>query len=153
MRKNKFQCISVLKIIWIFFHRLMNSLALIPKFICMKFSSYVFLLICCVIVSCKLMHPNRAIRDNRAFGRVLKDYYNDRMRYFPVEATQNGDNRYNDQLPIDFTDSYQDTLRNFYGIYLHKILAFDRERFNQNDQISYDILLRELKMDLEGIDL
>ncbi len=119
----------------------------------MKFSLYVFLLICCVIVSCKLMHPNRALRDNRAFGRVLKDYYNDRMRYFPVEATQNGDNRYNDQLPIDFTDSYQDTLRNFYGIYLHKILAFDRERFNQNDQISYDILLRELKMDLEGIDL
>jgi uncharacterized protein (DUF885 family) len=99
------------------------------------------------------MHPNRAMRDNRAFGRVLKDYYNDRMRYFPVEATQNGDNRYNDQLPIDFTDSYQDTLRNFYGIYLHKILAFDREIFNQNDQISYDILLRELKMDLEAIDL
>ncbi|HTB24133.1 MAG TPA: DUF885 domain-containing protein, partial [Puia sp.] len=119
----------------------------------MKFSLYVCLLICCVIVSCKLMHPNRALRDNRAFGRVLKDYYNDRMRYFPVEATQNGDNRYNDQLPIDFTDSYQDTLRNFYGIYLHKILSFDREKFNQNDQISYDILLRELKMDLEAIDL
>jgi uncharacterized protein (DUF885 family) len=119
----------------------------------MKFSSYIFLLICCVIVSCKLMHPNRALRDNRAFGHLLRDYYNDRMRYFPVEATQNGDNRYNDQLPIDFTDSYQDTLRNFYGNYLHKILAFDRERFNQNDQISYDILLRELKMDLEGIDL
>ena len=99
------------------------------------------------------MHPNRALRDNRAFGHVLKDYYNDRMRYFPVEATQNGDNRYNDLLPIDFTDSYLDTLRNFYGIYLHKILAFDRERFNQNDQISYDILLRELKMDLEGIGL
>ena len=99
------------------------------------------------------MHPNRALRDNRAFGRVLRDYYNDRMRYFPVEATQNGDNQYNDQLPADFTDSYQDTLHNFYKIYLNKVLAFDRERFNQNDQISYDILLRELRMDLEGIDL
>jgi uncharacterized protein (DUF885 family) len=99
------------------------------------------------------MHPNRAIRDNRAFGRVLRDYYNDRMRYFPVEATQNGNNQYNDQLPADFTDSYQDTLRNFYKFYLDKVLAFDRERFNQNDQISYNILLRELRMDLEGIDL
>jgi uncharacterized protein (DUF885 family) len=75
------------------------------------------------------------------------------MRYFPVEATQNGDKRYNDQLPIDFTDSYLDTLHNFYAIYLNKILDFDREKFNQNDQISYDIILRELRMDLEGIEL
>ena len=119
----------------------------------MKIFSYVFLLICCVFTSCKLMHPDRSIPINKHFGRVLNDYYNDRMRYFPVEATQNGDNRYNDQLPVDFTDSYQDTLRNFYGIYLNKFLVFDRDKLNQNDQISYDILVRELKMDLEGIDL
>jgi uncharacterized protein (DUF885 family) len=119
----------------------------------MKFSSYVFLLTCCICVSCKLMHPNRALKDNRALGRVLKDYYDDRMRYFPVEATQNGDNRYNDQLPADFTDSYLDTLHNFYQRYLDKILVFDREKLNPNDQISYDILIWELRTDLEGIGL
>ena len=131
----------------------MNCLALAPKFICMKFFVYMFLFISCVISSCKLMHPDRSIPDNKDFGKVLNDYYNDRMKYFPVEATQNGDQRYNDQLPVDFTDSYLDTLRNFYGGYLNKILVFDRDRLNKNDQISYDVLLRELKMDLEGIDL
>ncbi len=75
------------------------------------------------------------------------------MRYFPMEATQNGDYRYNDQLPVDFTDSYLDTLRSFYSRYLEKILVFDRDKLNPNDQISYDILIRELKMNLEGIDL
>lgn len=99
------------------------------------------------------MHPNRAQANNRRFGRLLDDYYNDRMRYFPLEATQNGDSSYNNQLPVDFTDSYQDTLRNFYGSYLSKIMFYNREELNQNDQISYDILVRELKMDLEGIDL
>jgi uncharacterized protein (DUF885 family) len=99
------------------------------------------------------MHPDRSIPDNKDFGVVLNDYYNDRMKYFPVEATQNGDNRYNDQLPVDFTDNYMDTLRNFYGSYVNRVLIFDRDKLNQNDQISYDVLTRELKMDLEGIDL
>ncbi len=99
------------------------------------------------------MHPDRSVPDNKDFGKVLNDYYNDRMKYFPIEATQNGDQHYNDQLPVDFTDSYLDTLRNFYGGYLNKILVFDRDNLNRNDQISYDVLLRELKMDLEGIDL
>jgi uncharacterized protein (DUF885 family) len=84
---------------------------------------------------------------------MMNDYYEDRMRYYPLEATQNGDNRYNDQLPVDFTDSYLDTLRNFYGRYLNKILVFDRDKLNRNDQISYDIFLREMKMQLDGIDL
>ena len=99
------------------------------------------------------MHPDRSIPDNKDFGKVLNEYYEDRMKYFPVEATQNGDLRYNDQFPIDFTDSYLDTLRNFYGRYLEKILVFDRDKLNRNDEISYDVLTRELKMNLEGIDL
>lgn len=99
------------------------------------------------------MHPERSIPDNKEFGLVLDGYFNDRMKYFPIEATQNGDNRFDDQLPVDFTDTYLDTLRNFYGNYLNKTLVFDREKLNKNDQVSYDILVRELKMDLEGIDL
>ncbi len=131
----------------------MNCLALAPKIICMKFFVYVFLFTSCIISSCKLMQSDRSIPDNKDFGKVLDDYFNDRMKYFPVEATQNGDQRYNDQLPVDFTDSYLDTLRNFYGDYLQKILVFDRDKLNRNDQISYDVLYRELKMDIEGIDL
>jgi uncharacterized protein (DUF885 family) len=119
----------------------------------MKFSLYLFLLVCCIITSCKLMHTNRASRNNRALGRVLNDYYKERMKYYPVEATQNGDTSYNDQLPIDFTDSYMDTLRNFYGRYLDKILEFERDKLNDNDQISYDIFTREMKINLEGLDL
>jgi uncharacterized protein (DUF885 family) len=119
----------------------------------MKFFSYVFLLVCFIISSCKLIHPDRSLPDNKDLGLVLNDYYNDRMKYLPLEATQNGDIRYNDLLPADFTDSYLDTLRNFYGSYLKKILVFDRDKLNRNDQLSYDIFLREMKIYLEGLDL
>ncbi len=96
------------------------------------------------------MHSDRSIPDNKDLGRVLNGYYNDRMKYYPLEATQNGFKGYNDQLPVDFTDSYLDTLRKFFGSYLEKILVFDREKLNQNDRISYDIFVREMKINLEG---
>ena len=119
----------------------------------MKFSLYVFLLIGCVFSSCKLMHKDLQMPDNPEFGKVLNDYYEDQLKYFPLAATQNGDNRYNDQLPVDFTDRYFDTLRNFYDGYLSKILVFDRNNLSRNDQVSYDVFVREMQMNREALDL
>ena len=99
------------------------------------------------------MHPDRSVPDNKEMASVLKDYFDERMKLIPLEATQNGISLYNDLLPVDFTDSYMDTMRIFYNSYLRKILVFDRDKLNQNDQISYDIFLREMKINLEGLDL
>jgi uncharacterized protein (DUF885 family) len=99
------------------------------------------------------MTSDRSLPDNKDFGQILNSYYSDRMKYFPLEATQNGFKGYNDMLPVDFTDSYLDTLRNFFGSYLDKVLVFDREKLNRNDQLSYDIFVREMKISLEGISL
>jgi uncharacterized protein (DUF885 family) len=99
------------------------------------------------------MHKDLPMPDNAEFGKVVNDYYEDQMKYFPLVATQNGDSRYNDQLPVDFTDSYFDTLRNFYDRYLAKIHAFDRDNLSRNDQISYDVFVREMLINREGLDL
>ncbi len=99
------------------------------------------------------MHKDLPMPDNAEFGKVLNDYYEEQLKYFPLVATQNGDNRYNDQLPVDFTDSYFDTLRSFYDGYLSKILVFDRENLSRNDQISYDVFVREMQINREGLDL
>lgn len=85
---------------------------------------------------------------NELFGR----YYDERMGYFPLEATANGDDRYNDYLPADFTDGYRDTLRQFFKKYLNEVSAYDREKMNRNDRISYDIFKREMEMSVEGLD-
>ncbi len=111
------------------------------------------LLVVCAFSSCKLMNTNRSGPDNRRLAILLNNYYEDREKLYPIEATQNGDNRYNDKLPVDFTDSYLDTLRNFYSGYKNKINQFDRDKLNQNDQISFDIFKREMEMSIEGIDM
>ena len=82
---------------------------------------------------------------------MFEKYYEERMRLFPLESTANGENRYNDLLPVDFTDSYRDTLRNFFNTYLTYVTKYDRETLNDNDKISYDIFKREMQMNIEGL--
>ncbi len=111
---------------------------------------------CCLIIviaSCKLMPKNQPVRDNRRLARLFNEYYEDRMKLFPLESTQNGEGRYNDLLPVDFTESYQARLKEFFNNYLTRITSFNRDRLNDNDKVSYDIFKREMEMNLEGLSL
>jgi hypothetical protein len=54
--------------------------------------------------------PASAVKkDNKEFAQYLNDYFEGRMRLSPLEATQNGDRRYNDLLPAAFADGYRDS--------------------------------------------
>jgi uncharacterized protein (DUF885 family) len=101
---------------------------------------------------CQLMSRNNPTREaNTELAALFNQYYEDRMRLFPLEATANGDNRFNHLLPVDFTDTYRDTLRAFYNRYLAFITHFERETLNSNDGVSYDIFKREMEISLEGL--
>jgi len=82
---------------------------------------------------------------------LLDKYYDERMHMFPLEATINGDNRFNNLLPADFTDSYRKKLIAFFNIWQNSLTTFDREQLNDNDKISYDILKYETGVSLEGL--
>jgi len=92
-------------------------------------------------------------KGNEKLGQLFDQYWEERMRLFPIEATQNGDNRYNDRLSLDISEPFRDTLRAFYTNYLNGIQQFDRSKLAENDQISYDIFKREMEMQLEGLQL
>jgi uncharacterized protein (DUF885 family) len=89
--------------------------------------------------------------DNKQLAALLDNYYEQGLMLFPLAATENGDNRYNDLLPVDFTDSYKEKLKIFFTNYLDSLKQFPRKRLNENDGISYDILKRELGMDIERL--
>ena len=78
----------------------------------------------CLLFGCKLSNNNANMEDNRELAALFDKYYDERMRLFPLEATTNGDNRYNSQLPADFTDSYRAGLRDFYTRYLTNLNEF-----------------------------
>jgi uncharacterized protein (DUF885 family) len=114
--------------------------------------SFFLVVISLFFSSCKLMNKKQAEEaGNRQFAQLLKNYYETEMKFYPLVATQNGDDRYNDALPIDISDNYRELLKIFYKNYIDSLIHFSRRHLSKNDQVSYDILKRELGMNLERL--
>ncbi|MDQ3843857.1 MAG: DUF885 domain-containing protein [Bacteroidota bacterium] len=96
-------------------------------------------------------HNQTAKNENADLNQLFYNYWEERMQLFPLEATQNGDYRYNDRLQINITARFQDTLRLFYTRYLNGVQKFNPDKLNENDRISYTIFKREMQMQLEGL--
>jgi uncharacterized protein (DUF885 family) len=110
-----------------------------------------FLTIIVTTTSCKPGKINQVKEDNKDFASLPDKYYDERMHMFPLRATINGDNRFNNLLPADFTDSYFTKLKDFFNQYKVSLSTFVREKLNENDKISYDILKYEIDMGIEGL--
>jgi hypothetical protein len=52
----------------------------------------------------------KSTQKNPQLDQIISDYYEDQLKLSPLSATFNGDNRYNDLLNIDFTDSHRTNL-------------------------------------------
>src|SRR6185436_14862208 len=86
-----------------------------------------------------------------SINEFFESYYNEHNRLYPMAATANGDNRFNDLFPNDISEAYRDTLRKFYTEYLDSLKKFDFNSMDANDQTSYEILKWDLEMALEGL--
>ena len=103
------------------------------------------------LAGCKLTNQNQTLESNKELSVLLDNYYEERLQLFPLEATTNGDNRYNHLLYIDFTDSYRSKLKAFYNRYKVYSQKYDRETLNENDQLSLDDFSKEMDMNLEAL--
>jgi uncharacterized protein (DUF885 family) len=83
--------------------------------------------------------------------RLFEEFWEERLKFYPLEATQQGDDRYNAVLRNDQTQSFRDSLNIFYRSYLKKITQIKPEQLSKNDKLSYDIFLYELNMQLLGL--
>lgn len=117
----------------------------------MKLTLIFSLIIVCGL-SCK-QKTSSTKKTNTTLNKMFDDYYEERLKLYPLEATQNGDKRYNDLLPVNITDAYRDTLHNFYSRYLQAVEKYDTASLNENDFISYKIFDREMKMQMEALSL
>lgn len=101
------------------------------------------------IFSCQ--KEKNAAQKNPQLDKIIADYYEDQLKLSPLSATFNGDNRYNDLLNIDFTDSHRALVKNMLEKYQKSIQEIDRESLNTNDQLTYDLIERDVKLGLEGL--
>jgi len=100
--------------------------------------------VACLLTACKNKPAQpTSIGPNKQLASLFDNYYSTRSGLLPMEATMNGDNRFNDRMPAEFTDSYRQQLTNFFTAYLDSIKQFNRDGF----------LMMESLFDSEEMDL
>jgi uncharacterized protein (DUF885 family) len=111
-----------------------------------------------VLLSASLLLASCASKDATTRGRqfptldsLYKSYYEDYLRLNPLLATSLGDPRYNDQLPNTITTEHRTRVKDFYTRYRSQLLTFDPATLSDNDRLSYDILMHQCDINLEGL--
>ena len=87
----------------------------------------------------------------KPFNDFLNAYYEERLKLFPVEATQIGDNRYNNLLPNDISVEFRTDLKNFYLRYQSELNTYLRDSLSDQERVSHDIFKREMEVNLKGL--
>src|SRR5688500_11170127 len=101
-----------------------------------------------LVISCATRDMS-TVKPENAFSKFTDRYYEEYLKFNPLEATQLADNRYNDQLPLDVSETYREAIRSFYQRYRDSLQYFDRSSLTEQQQISYDILEHETQLRLD----
>jgi uncharacterized protein (DUF885 family) len=119
-----------------------------------------FLLLGCLVAglaSPVLAQPTRANSPtakpvgSSPLAALFTNYWEEQAQLFPLQATRQGDNRYNNLLPNDQTQAFRQQQQTMYQRYQTQLRKLDRNKLTANDQTSYDILDYDLTMRLAGL--
>ena len=120
----------------------------------MKKITYFFLTCCVGLLSCSNPQTENKTTETIALQKLddlLKSYYEDHLKLFPLEATTLGDNRYNDLYRNTISQAYLKELGEFYTNYKSQLEQFNRENLSENDRMSYDVILWECNIGQESL--
>jgi uncharacterized protein (DUF885 family) len=112
---------------------------------------YSWIILIVTFIACKNSQEKEKSSGMKNISEILDSYYEERLQYFPLEATAIADNRYNDKLPADISDSYREKLKTFYKKYLDQISSIDSSKLTGQDILSYAVFKREMNIQLEGL--
>ncbi len=104
-----------------------------------------------VMASCNTQTAPQTESPDAAFRKLLKNFYERSLVLNPLQATQIGDNRYNNLLPNNLTVAYRNEVSSYYQSYLDSLRQFDRSKLTYENQISYDVLKWEAEINLDGL--
>ena len=86
------------------------------------------------------------------FDTLLVQYNEDNLKLNPIEATFQGDKRYNAQLPNYLTQDNKGKTRRTLERYRTDLQKIDRSQLDPTQQVSYDVLKWETDIALAGLD-
>ena len=108
-----------------------------------------FCLVFFAISSCDQKPDN--IENDLELNNILENYYQDGLKLNPINATNEGDSRYNDKFPELITDDYKNKQAEYYNKYLNEVSKFKMNDLSDVDKMSKSILEWECKINLESL--
>lgn len=96
-----------------------------------------------LFVNCK---PEMKSQD---FKSIMDNYFDDKNVLNPLDATQFGQNEYNDQLQFDMTDGYRKAQANFFDKYETALATIDETHLSEEEKNSYEIMKWEVEVGKE----
>lgn len=81
---------------------------------------------------------------------IASNYYEQYLKLYPLEATSQGDLRYNDQLPINIDKDFIHGELAFYNSVQQQLENVEYKKLSDEDKVVYDVLDYTLKDKIEG---
>ncbi|MDU8886893.1 DUF885 domain-containing protein [Yeosuana sp. MJ-SS3] len=115
------------------------------KNILLNFLLFVFLF------SCKNETATNVATDNTSekFAELLHNYNEEGLVLNPLNATQAGDNRFNDQLPNFLSEDYKAKKKAYYNKYKKALSDIDESQLSDTEKMSKAVLLWDCEINLE----
>lgn len=82
--------------------------------------------------------------------RLYEQYWEENLKLNPLMATQQGDPRYNDQLPNLAGASYRQERHEFFQRWLKTVESVGAQGLSAQDLLSYEIFVRNARLELES---
>ena len=81
---------------------------------------------------------------------LYDEYWEENLKLNPLQATQQGDTRYNDQLPDILSAQYRAQSLEFTQRWLKTVKAVGTDGLSGQDLLSYEIFVRDAEQDIDG---
>ena len=98
----------------------------------------VIVLLSLLVVNCK------SEKKEQNFKAITDAYFDGKNELHPLDATQNGQNEYNDKLVFEMTDSYRKKQAAFYDKFENELTTIDTTALSAEEKNSYDIIKWEV---------
>ena len=90
-------------------------------------------------------------KQSEEINQVFENYYQESLRLYPLNATSQGDQRYNDFLPDNLADKFKNEEKIFYLNFRNRLNEFDNSNLSKDYVLSKKVLLWECETNLERL--
>lgn len=102
------------------------------------------------LTNCKKENTTVSTEKIASIDSIAAHYYEDYLKLHPLDATAQGDNRFNDQLPINISREQISKEISLYSQYQNELKNVNYDNLSDDKKVVFDVLDYEIKDKIEG---